>query len=88
MNKTQRTRHILDFSKWPNLPCPTIAAFHAAALGRRLGAGNCLLRLPPWRYRRQFSGLPESLLGLHPGLGGTARLPALIPAAWMPCRLS
>ncbi|MFN3580690.1 MAG: 3-hydroxyacyl-CoA dehydrogenase NAD-binding domain-containing protein [Pseudomonas sp.] len=59
-----------------DLPCPTIAVIHGAALGGGLELALCC------DYRLALSGasfgLPEVLLGLHPGLGGTARLPALI----------
>lgn len=59
-----------------DLPCPTIAAIHGAALGGGLELALCC------DYRLALSGasfgLPEVMLGLHPGLGGTARLPALI----------
>ena len=55
------------------LPCPTVAAVHGFALG-----GGLELALA-CRYRvgvadeRLSLGLPEVLLGIHPGFGGTVR---------------
>jgi 3-hydroxyacyl-CoA dehydrogenase / enoyl-CoA hydratase / 3-hydroxybutyryl-CoA epimerase len=56
-----------------DLPCPTVAALHGFALGGglelalactyRIGADDAALSL----------GLPEVLLGIHPGFGGTVR---------------
>jgi 3-hydroxyacyl-CoA dehydrogenase / enoyl-CoA hydratase / 3-hydroxybutyryl-CoA epimerase len=56
-----------------DLPCPTVAVLHGFALGGglelalactyRIGADNAALSL----------GLPEVLLGIHPGFGGTVR---------------
>jgi 3-hydroxyacyl-CoA dehydrogenase / enoyl-CoA hydratase / 3-hydroxybutyryl-CoA epimerase len=55
------------------LPCPTVAALHGFALGGglelalaanyRVGADDAQLSL----------GLPEVMLGIHPGFGGTVR---------------
>jgi 3-hydroxyacyl-CoA dehydrogenase/enoyl-CoA hydratase/3-hydroxybutyryl-CoA epimerase len=65
-----------------SLPCPTVAAIHGFALG-----GGLELALA-CRHRIAASegvtlGLPEVMLGIHPGFGGTVRAPALIggPAA-------
>lgn len=59
------------------LPCPTIAVIHGAALGGGLELALCC------NYRLAIRGASfgtlEVQLGLHPGLGGTVRLPALIP---------
>jgi 3-hydroxyacyl-CoA dehydrogenase/enoyl-CoA hydratase/3-hydroxybutyryl-CoA epimerase len=62
------------------LPCPTVAAVHGAcmgggtelilACGQRIAADDENTRI----------GLPEVMLGIHPGWGGTARLPRLIGA--------
>ncbi|HET6621138.1 MAG TPA: 3-hydroxyacyl-CoA dehydrogenase NAD-binding domain-containing protein [Dongiaceae bacterium] len=58
------------------LPMPTIAVIHGFCLG-----GGLELALA-CRYRiavsNAFLGFPEVQLGLHPGLGGTARLTRLI----------
>jgi len=68
------------FDKLSRLRCPTAAAIHGHCMG-----GGTELSLA-CRYRvasRDPStriGLPEVLLGIHPGWGGTARLPYLIGA--------
>ena len=64
--------------QFADLPCPTVAALHGFALGGglelalacgyRIGADDATLSL----------GLPEVLLGLHPGFGGTVRTVQLI----------
>jgi 3-hydroxyacyl-CoA dehydrogenase / enoyl-CoA hydratase / 3-hydroxybutyryl-CoA epimerase len=61
-----------------DLPCPTVAALHGFALGGglelalacsyRIGADDAALSL----------GLPEVLLGIHPGFGGTVRSVRLV----------
>ncbi|WP_266156794.1 3-hydroxyacyl-CoA dehydrogenase NAD-binding domain-containing protein [Dyella silvatica] len=62
------------------LPCPTIAAIHGACMG---GGTELILAC---RQRIAVDddntriGLPEVMLGIHPGWGGTARLPRLIGA--------
>lgn len=63
-----------------DLPCPSVAALHGFALGGglelalactyRVGADDPSLSL----------GLPEVLLGIHPGFGGTVRTVQLIGA--------
>ena len=58
------------------LSCPRIAVIHGQCLGGGLElALSCSHRLavPGARF-----GFPEVQLGLHPGLGGTVRLPRLI----------
>ncbi|GGH37631.1 3-hydroxyacyl-CoA dehydrogenase / enoyl-CoA hydratase / 3-hydroxybutyryl-CoA epimerase [Cribrihabitans marinus] len=58
------------------LPCPTIAVVHGPALGAGFEiALACDRRIA---IDGASFGLPEVQLGLHPGLGGTFRLPALI----------
>ena len=62
------------------LPCPTVAAVHGAcmgggtelilACGQRIAADDDTTKI----------ALPEVMLGIHPGWGGTARLPRLIGA--------
>ena len=58
------------------LSCPTIAVVHGAALG----AGFEIALACDYRIAIDGAsfGLPEVRLGLHPGLGGTVRLPELI----------
>jgi len=68
------------FDRIEALPMPTVAAIHGFALGGglelalacdyRVGADDGKLNL----------GLPEVLLGVHPGFGGTVRTPRLIGA--------
>ncbi len=62
------------------LPCPTVAAIH----GHCMGGGTelalaCRHRVASDDARTRI-GLPEVMLGIHPGWGGTARLPRLIGA--------
>jgi 3-hydroxyacyl-CoA dehydrogenase/enoyl-CoA hydratase/3-hydroxybutyryl-CoA epimerase len=68
------------FDRLEALPMPTVAAIHGFALGGglelalacdyRVGADDGKLSL----------GLPEVMLGVHPGFGGTVRAPRLIGA--------
>jgi len=62
------------------LPCPTVAAVHGACMG----GGTELILACRQRIAadddRTKIGLPEVMLGIHPGWGGTARLPRLIGA--------
>src|SRR5699024_2405608 len=63
-----------------SVPCPTVAAIH----GNCLGGGTELVLA--CRHRVAVAapdtriGLPEVMLGIHPGWGGSARLPRLIGA--------
>ena len=61
------------------LNCPTICVIHGAALG----AGFEIALACDYRIATPGAsfGFPEVQLGLHPGLGGTFRLPALIGAS-------
>ncbi len=69
------------FDRIESLPMPTVAAIHGFALGgglelalacdHRVGADDGKLSL----------GLPEVMLGIHPGFGGTVRTPQLIGSA-------
>ncbi|MCV2869115.1 3-hydroxyacyl-CoA dehydrogenase NAD-binding domain-containing protein [Defluviimonas sp. WL0002] len=65
---------ILD--RLEDLPCPTVAVVHGAALGAGfeivLACDACIA------IDGASFGFPEIKLGLHPGLGGTFRLPARI----------
>lgn len=68
------------FEQLARLPFPTVAAVHGACMGggtelilacrQRIAADDEQTRI----------GLPEVMLGIHPGWGGTARLPRLIGA--------
>ena len=59
--------------------CPTVAVIH----GHCLGGGLELALACDYRLARSDAslGFPEVQLGLHPGLGGTVRLPRLIDPA-------
>ncbi len=59
-----------------SLPVPTVALIH----GHCLGGGLELALACDYRIARSDAslGFPEVQLGLHPGLGGTARLPRLV----------
>jgi len=62
------------------LPCPTVAAIHGACMG----GGTELILACRQRIaaddEKTKVALPEVMLGIHPGWGGTARLPRLIGA--------
>lgn len=61
-----------------NLPFPVVAAIHGPALGGGLElALACHYRVVS-DHPKTFLGLPEVKLGIHPGFGGTQRLPRLI----------
>jgi 3-hydroxyacyl-CoA dehydrogenase/enoyl-CoA hydratase/3-hydroxybutyryl-CoA epimerase len=60
-----------------DLPCPTVAALHGFALGGGLElALACSYRVGA--EEALSLGLPEVLLGIHPGFGGTVRSVQLI----------
>ncbi|MEO8443539.1 MAG: 3-hydroxyacyl-CoA dehydrogenase NAD-binding domain-containing protein [Gammaproteobacteria bacterium] len=60
------------------LPCPTVAVLNGFALGGGLElALACSYRLALASEHKLF-GLPEVQLGVHPGFGGTVRLPRLV----------
>ena len=68
------------FERLARLPCPTVAAIHGVCLGggtemalacrQRIAADTPATRI----------GLPEVMLGIQPGWGGSARLPRLVGA--------
>ena len=68
------------FQSLARLRCPTVAAIH----GYCMGGGTELALACRYRVATRDSstkiGLPEVLLGIHPGWGGTARLPRLLGA--------
>ena len=71
------------------LPCPTVAAVHGACMG----GGTELILACRQRIAvdddKTRIGLPEVMLGIHPGWGGSARLPRLVGAtAAMPVMLT
>ncbi|MFK2893910.1 3-hydroxyacyl-CoA dehydrogenase NAD-binding domain-containing protein [Dyella flagellata] len=69
------------FEALARLPCPTVAAVHGACMG----GGTELILACRQRIatddEKTRIGLPEVMLGIHPGWGGSARLPRLIGAA-------
>jgi 3-hydroxyacyl-CoA dehydrogenase/enoyl-CoA hydratase/3-hydroxybutyryl-CoA epimerase len=66
-----RGQQVLD--RLEALPCPTVAAIHGFALGGGLElALACRYRVAVGDERLSL-GLPEVLLGIHPGFGGTVR---------------
>ncbi len=68
------------FDRLEALPMPTAAAIHGFALGGGLElALACDYRVAADDSRLNL-GLPEVLLGIHPGFGGTVRMPRLIGA--------
>src|SRR5262245_43894483 len=69
------------FRELSDLPVPTIASISGSCLGGGLEfAMACTYRIAD-DDRRTLLGLPEVLLGLIPGWGGTVRLPRLIGLA-------
>ncbi len=68
------------FQRLANLPVPTVAALHGACMGGGTElALACGMRIAADDPETRI-GLPEVQLGIHPGWGGTARLPRLIGA--------
>jgi len=55
------------------LPCPTVAAVHGFALGGGLELALACRYCVAVGDERLALGLPEVLLGIHPGFGGTVR---------------
>jgi 3-hydroxyacyl-CoA dehydrogenase/enoyl-CoA hydratase/3-hydroxybutyryl-CoA epimerase len=68
------------FEALARLPCPTVAAIHGACMGGGTElALACRQRIAADDEKTKIA-LPEVMLGIHPGWGGTARLPRLIGA--------
>lgn len=64
--------------KLENLPLPVVSAIHGACLGCGLElALACHYRVITGNPKT-ILGLPEVKLGIHPGFGGTQRLPRLV----------
>ncbi len=71
----------LVFDRIEALPMPTVAAIHGFALGGGLElALACDYRVAADDGKLNL-GLPEVMLGVHPGFGGTVRAPRLVGAA-------
>jgi 3-hydroxyacyl-CoA dehydrogenase/enoyl-CoA hydratase/3-hydroxybutyryl-CoA epimerase len=81
----RRGHAVLD--RLDRLPLPTIAVIHGYCLGGGLEVAlACDYRIA---LDSASFGFPEVMLGLHPGLGGTVRLPRLIdPVAAMTMMLT
>jgi len=74
----QRGQRIFD--RIEMLKCPTIALIHGFCLGGGMElALACRYRIADDDAGTKL-GLPEVKLGIHPGFGGTVRLPSLIGA--------
>ena len=68
------------FGRLENMPFPTVSMIHGFCLGGGLElALACRYRVSEDNLRTRL-GLPEVKLGIHPGFGGTVRLPRLIGA--------
>ncbi len=68
------------FTRLAGLPCPTVALIHGYCVGGGLElALACRYRVAEDGPSTRL-GLPEVKLGIHPGFGGTVRLPALVGA--------
>ncbi|MBS0431213.1 MAG: enoyl-CoA hydratase/isomerase family protein [Proteobacteria bacterium] len=68
------------FERLAQLPMPTVAALHGACMGGGTElALACTTRIAADAPETRI-GLPEVQLGIHPGWGGSARLPRLIGA--------
>lgn len=68
------------FQHLARLRCPTVAAIHGFCMGGGTEMSlACRFRVAT-RDPSTKIGLPEVMLGIHPGWGGTARLPRLIGA--------
>ncbi|MBS0381967.1 MAG: enoyl-CoA hydratase/isomerase family protein, partial [Proteobacteria bacterium] len=68
------------FERLARLPMPTVCAIHGACMGGGTElALACRMRIAA-RAPETRIALPEVQLGIHPGWGGTARLPRLIGA--------
>lgn len=66
------------FERLASIEIPTLAAIHGACVGGGLElALTCDYRVAT-RHPKTRLGLPETRLGILPGLGGTVRLPRLI----------
>ncbi|MBS1989404.1 MAG: enoyl-CoA hydratase/isomerase family protein [Cyanobacteria bacterium SZAS LIN-3] len=67
------------FNNLEKMGKPTVVAIHGACLGGGLESALCCTRRIATKSSLTMIGLPEVRLGLIPGLGGTQRLPRLIP---------
>jgi len=78
VNHVQRGQRIMD--QIADLKCPTVALIHGFCMGGGFElALACDYRIVDDGAKTRLS-LPEVQLGIHPGFGGTVRLPRLIGA--------
>ena len=68
------------FQNLARLRCPTVAAIHGFCMGGGTEMSLACRYRVATRDPATKIGLPEVMLGIHPGWGGTARLPRLIGA--------
>ena len=69
------------FDQIQDLPCPSLAAIDGFCMGGGTELSlACTYRIGTDRSSTRI-GLPEIRLGIHPGWGGTVRLPRLVGAA-------
>ncbi len=61
------------FARIEALPCPTVAVIHGFALGGGLELALACRYRVGIRSDKLTLGLPEVMLGIHPGFGGTVR---------------
>lgn len=73
---TRQGQQILD--QLEGLPFPTVAVLNGFALGGGLELALACTRRIALAGDEPVFGLPEVQLGVHPGFGGTVRLPRLI----------
>jgi len=73
---TRQGQAILD--QLQDLPCPTVAVINGFALGGGLELALACSRRVAMAGDEPTLGLPEVQLGVHPGFGGTVRLPQLV----------
>lgn len=67
--------------RFADLPYPVVAAIDGACLGGGLELALCCDARVATEADHTQLGVPEVLLGIFPGLGGTQRMPRLIPVA-------
>jgi 3-hydroxyacyl-CoA dehydrogenase/enoyl-CoA hydratase/3-hydroxybutyryl-CoA epimerase len=73
---TRQGQMILD--RIEQLPFPSVAVLNGFALGGGLELALACTRRIAVAADEPVFGLPEVMLGVHPGFGGTVRLPALV----------
>ncbi len=69
------------FQQLADLPVPTVALISGACLGGGLEFAMCCTYRVADDDRKTLLGLPEVMIGLVPGWGGTVRLPRLVGLA-------